>query len=229
MLALLSERGWPTDLIDLATLPAEPLLARGEHPAVAAALSLVEEAGIIVLATPVYRATYTGLLMAFFDLMPTDFLVDKCCVIIATGAAPGHLLAVDHGLRPLVASLDGLSAAIGIYATDADFSGNQPGAELRAVLASAAEEAVRIATAGSVSDPAPQPAFLARRACPLRRQAEPGWRRSCTTPDRELVPLVRIAAGYSPRPVRNRASSRRVGESATPKRPSFGAVPCADG
>ena len=147
VLGLLAERGWATELIDLATLPAEALLARGEHPQVSDALAAVGRARVLVLGTPVYRATYTGLLKTFFDLMPPDFLIDKVAVLIATGAAPGHLLAIDHGLRPLVASLGGLSAATSVYATPEEFVDEAPGPQLTQRLTGAADEAARIAGA----------------------------------------------------------------------------------
>ncbi len=149
VLELLAERGWTTELIDLSALPAEALLARSEHAEVSDALGLVERARVLVIGTPVYRATYTGLLKTFFDLMPADFLAGKVAVLIATGAAPGHLLAIDHGLRPLVASLSGLSAATGIYAMKQDFVDDSPGPELAELLSRAAEEAARLAGAAS--------------------------------------------------------------------------------
>ena len=63
---------------------------------------------------------------------------------LATAAQPGHLLAVDHGLRPLIGSLGGLSTATAIYATPEDFveAGFSP--ELRARIGRAAEEAMRL-------------------------------------------------------------------------------------
>ena len=149
VLELLAERGWATELIDLSALPAEALLARSEHMEVSDALGLVERARVLVIGTPVYRATYTGLLKTFFDLMPTDFLAGKVAVLIATGAAAGHLLAIDHGLRPLVASLGGLSAATSIYATKQDFADDSPGPELAGRLSRAAEEAARLAEPAS--------------------------------------------------------------------------------
>ena len=157
VLGLLKDRGWTTRLIDLAKLPAEPLLARSEHPQTSDALASVQEARIMVVGTPVYRATYTGLLKAFFDLMPTDFLVGKVAVLIATGAALGHLLAIDHGLRPLVASLGGLSASTSIYATIEDFVDEVPGPQLAERLARAADEAARIAVQGGGSAGRPTP------------------------------------------------------------------------
>ena len=147
VLELLADAGWSTDVIELASLPAGPLLARGEDDAVRDALAMVGRARVVVVATPVYRATYTGLLKTLFDLMPEGLLEGKVCVLVATAAQPGHLLAVDHGLRPLIASLGGLSTATAIYATPEDFveAGFSP--ELRARIGRAAEEAMRLGAA----------------------------------------------------------------------------------
>ncbi len=135
VLALLAERDFATDVVDLSTLPAEALLARGEDAAVSGALARVGDARVLVVGTPVYRATYTALLKTLFDLMPEDYLSGKIAVLIATGAAPGHMLAIDHGLRPLIASLGGVSAATAIYATPADFVDGEPGEALAERLA----------------------------------------------------------------------------------------------
>ena len=64
---------------------------------------------------------YTGQLKAFLDLFPQDALRGSVAGLIATGAGPGHALAIDHGLRPLVASLRGLTAAQALYVTDPQF------------------------------------------------------------------------------------------------------------
>lgn len=117
-LAHLAERGVPTDLLDLAVLPAEALLARTRDPAVDAALAQATTARILILGTPTYRATYAGQLKAFFDLLPRDALRGSAVGFIATGSSEIHTLALDHGLRPLVASLGGLSASRGLFVTD---------------------------------------------------------------------------------------------------------------
>src|SRR6266852_1938882 len=77
-------------------------------------------------ALPIYRATYSGLLKVFFDLLPPDALARKVAIAIATGGGPSHLLAVDHGLRPLLASVGALVVATGIYGTDAQFRAGVP-------------------------------------------------------------------------------------------------------
>jgi FMN reductase len=123
VLTRISATGISTELIDLAKLSADGLLYRTKDVEVAAALEKATAAAILVVGTPIYRASYTGQLKAFFDLLPRDALAGSIVGLIATGASPAHMLAVDHGLRPLVASLAGLSAARAIYATDPELGG----------------------------------------------------------------------------------------------------------
>lgn len=137
------ERGsGPARRIDLAQLPADGLLGRRQDPDVLGALRAVEDAGILVVSTPVYRATYSGLLKVFFDLLPQDALEGTVALPIATGGGPSHFLAIDLGLRPLLASLGAVVIPGGIYATDSQFTNGTPQNDLvvrieRAVLAAA--------------------------------------------------------------------------------------------
>lgn len=144
LLETLARAGMRTHLIDLAALPADALLARCTHPDVDGAIAAAGEARIVIAATPTYRALYTGLLKAFFDLMPQGHLAGKLCVPVQTGAVADHALAVEYGLRPLFASLDGLPLA-GVYATDAEFVEGAPNAELVAKIEDVAVEAARLA------------------------------------------------------------------------------------
>ena len=120
-LALLAAEGVRTALLDLNEVPAEALLGRRAKPALDAAFGQVADARIVLLGTPTYRATYSGLLKTFFDLLPREALAGKVVGAVATGAVPMHALMLDHGLRPLVASLGGLSAAGLLYVTDAEY------------------------------------------------------------------------------------------------------------
>jgi len=135
----------PSRLIDLAKLPSDALLGRREDREVADALQAVLDAGIIVVSTPIYRATYSGLLKVFFDLLPPDALARKVAIAIATGGGPSHLLAVDHGLRPLLASVGALVVATGIYGTDAQFRAGVPEPALTERIERAALEAASLA------------------------------------------------------------------------------------
>jgi FMN reductase len=120
VLDLLVADGFGREMIHLSDLPADALLGRRRDSALDAALALASRASILVLGTPIYRASYTGQLKAFFDLLPRDALAGSVTGLIASGAVPDHALAIDHALRPLVASLAGLSAAHSVYVTDAD-------------------------------------------------------------------------------------------------------------
>lgn len=88
----------PGTVIDLCDLPADALLGRARAPAVDAALAAVAAARLVMVGTPVYRASFSGLLKVFFDLFPQDALAGKVAIAMATGAGPAHGLVVDHAL-----------------------------------------------------------------------------------------------------------------------------------
>ena len=143
-LTALAERGASSTLIDLASLPADALLGRRKAPELDDALERVRDASIVVASTPVYRATYSGLLKVFFDQLPIDGLVDKIAIAIATGGSPAHLLVIDHGLRPLFASVGAVTTPTGVYGTDSAFENGVPHQSLLARIEQAASEAVTL-------------------------------------------------------------------------------------
>src|SRR5262249_14080575 len=124
---------------------ADALLGRREDPGVTDAIRSVLDTGILVVSTPIYRATYSGLLKVFFDLLPQDALARKVAIPIATGGGASHLLAVDHGLRPLLASVGALVVSTGVYGTDAQFRAGVPDLELVERIEHAALEAAALA------------------------------------------------------------------------------------
>jgi FMN reductase len=135
------------DVIDLSTLPADALLGRSADDAVAAAVATAAAADVLVVATPVYRATYTGAVKAFFDRFQPGALAGTVVVLVATAGIPDHFLALDTGGRALVASLDGTTAAKVVYALPADFPDGEPSSELVDRLRAAIDEAERLAKA----------------------------------------------------------------------------------
>lgn len=115
----LSELGLDSSLLDVRSLPAEDLLqARADAPAIAAALSRVASASGVVIATPVYKAAYSGLLKTFLDLFPQFGLRDKVVLPLATGGTVAHVLAIDYALRPVLSSLDPLHVVPGLFVLD---------------------------------------------------------------------------------------------------------------
>ncbi len=148
-LAQLARRGAETRLIDLAALPANGLLGRETTPPVAAALDAVMRARVVVAGPPVYRATYSGLLKVFFDLLPQDSLAGKIGIPIVTGQGSAHSLAIDYGLRPLFASLGAVVVAGAVYGTSEQFLDGQPGPELLGAADRAVGEAFSLVTAAS--------------------------------------------------------------------------------
>ena len=144
-LAALERRGVvATRTVDLAALPADALLGRSRDTVVNDALAAVGRARILVVSTPVYRATYSGLLKVFFDLLPQDALAGKVAIAIATGGHAGHLLAFDTGLRPLLASVGALTVSTAVYGTDAQFRDGRPDPALIEQIDRAVAEALAL-------------------------------------------------------------------------------------
>ena len=84
-------------------------------------LAAVEQADILVVASPVFRGSYTGLFKHFFDFIDQDALIDKPVLLAATGGSERHALMIDHQLRPLFSFFQTRTLPLGVYATDKDF------------------------------------------------------------------------------------------------------------
>ncbi|WP_323152206.1 FMN reductase [Stenotrophomonas maltophilia] len=85
-------------------------------------LTTVEQADVLVVSTPVYRGSYTGLFKHFFDFVHQDALVDTPILLAATGGSERHSLVIDHQLRPLFSFFQARTLPLGVYATDRDFA-----------------------------------------------------------------------------------------------------------
>lgn len=107
--------------------PQALLLADVGHKSIRAALSQVETARAIVVATPVYKAAYSGVLKVFLDLLPQSAFEGKAVLPLATGGSPNHMLALDYALRPVLQSLASRHILPGVYATDAQIPKDDEG------------------------------------------------------------------------------------------------------
>ncbi|WP_144832063.1 CE1759 family FMN reductase [Kocuria rhizophila] len=90
--------------------------------AVQDALDAVLTADGLIAATPTYKASYSGLFKAFFDLFDEGALENLPTVVAATGGSPRHSLVLDTALRPLFSYLKALTLPIGVYAATEDWA-----------------------------------------------------------------------------------------------------------
>ena len=124
----LETRGALVERLRIRELPPQALLlADVGNPVIAQAADQVAEAEVVVVATPVYKAAYSGLLKVFLDLLPQSALKGKTVLPLATGGSPHHMLALDYALRPVLQSLGARHILPGIYATDAQVVVNPEG------------------------------------------------------------------------------------------------------
>jgi FMN reductase len=109
--------------IVLRDLPAAALMrADVDDPAIRRAREQVAGARLVVIATPIYKASFSGLLKTFLDLLPQDALRGKTVLALGTGGSPAHLLALDYALKPVLAALGARHILDAVYATDAQFT-----------------------------------------------------------------------------------------------------------
>lgn len=119
-------------------------LTRAQVPAdLDAQIRAIETADALVVASPVYRASYTGLFKHLFDLVHHEALIDVPVLLAATGGSERHALVIDHQLRPLFSFFQARTLPIGVYASESDFDQYQiTNPALRARIALAVDRAV---------------------------------------------------------------------------------------
>jgi FMN reductase len=110
--------GAETRTVDLAELG--PALFDWSSDDVRAAVDSVRSCSLVVVASPTYKASYTGLLKSFLDWFSSTDLVGVTVVPVMTGAAPHHALAVEVHLRPVLVELGATLPTRGLYVTEAE-------------------------------------------------------------------------------------------------------------
>ncbi|MGC0338800.1 FMN reductase [Streptomyces sp. SLBN-8D4] len=89
--------------------------------ALAAAQEAVAAADGLIVVTPVFSASYSGLFKSFFDVLDPEALAGKPVLIAATGGSARHSLVLEHALRPLFAYLKAVVVPTGVYAASEDW------------------------------------------------------------------------------------------------------------
>jgi FMN reductase len=116
--------GVAIDILNLAETPIEicdgrSLEAYGE--ATRQAVARIAAAAAVLIGTPVYRASFPGVLKNLLDIVPVEALQNKPVGIVAIGGSPHHYLAVDGQLRQVLAWFGALVAPTSVYLTGGDF------------------------------------------------------------------------------------------------------------
>ncbi|MCK2220147.1 NAD(P)H-dependent oxidoreductase [Actinomadura sp. ATCC 31491] len=135
--AIAARLGGPVahELVDLSALGPH-LLAPAASPGVEAALGLVAEASVLLVAGPTYKGTYTGLLKAFLDRLPPAALAGRSALPLLVMGDPKHSLAVEVHLRPLLVELGASVPTPGLAFLESQLP------DLREVVAAWAEQVV---------------------------------------------------------------------------------------
>lgn len=92
-------------------------------PEIEDTLRQVEQADLLIAATPVFRGSYTGLFKHFFDLVDQYALANKPVLLVATGGGEHHALVLEHALRPLFGFFQSLTLPVAVFASSSDFDG----------------------------------------------------------------------------------------------------------
>ena len=109
------------ELRELAVGIANAVVTSVPPPAVADAVARVTGADGLIVVSPVFNASYSGLFKSFFDLIEPDALEGKPVLIGATGGSGRHSLVLEHALRPLFSYLRAVVVPTGVYAATEDW------------------------------------------------------------------------------------------------------------
>jgi FMN reductase len=105
------------DLVDIG-----PHLLGWGDPVATAAVQAVQACDVAIVASPTYKGAYTGLLKLFLDQVPTDGLAGLVAFPLMLGAAPGHAMAPDLLLKPVLVELGAACPARGLYLLETDYT-----------------------------------------------------------------------------------------------------------
>jgi len=116
------------DVIDVAELA--PVLGAAVSfdalpPQIVEAHARLAAADLLIVGSPVYKASYTGLLKHFLDLLEPTRLSGKVAILAATGGSDRHALVLEHQFRPLLSFFEINTVPAGVYVSDAQFENHR--------------------------------------------------------------------------------------------------------
>ncbi|MGG1600794.1 MULTISPECIES: NADPH-dependent FMN reductase [Paenibacillus] len=130
--------------VQVTELPPDDLIyARFDSQDVRLANEKVQEADAVIVASPVYKASYTGVLKTYLDLLPQGALEGKIVLPLFIGGTISHLLSIDYALKPVLAALGARHVLGGVFAVDSWVTKTEQGGyELEEELKSRLENSV---------------------------------------------------------------------------------------
>jgi FMN reductase len=109
----------PTTVIELSELG--PALLGWGDPAVAASRERVLAADLLVVASPVFKASFTGLLKLFLDQFDAGELGAKPTVALMLGGSPAHTLVGEVHLKPVLNEIGASCPTPALYLVDSEW------------------------------------------------------------------------------------------------------------
>lgn len=121
------------------------------NPAARKVIRTIIESEALVIGSPTYKGSYTGLFKHVIDLLDPSDLRGKPVVLTATGGGDRHSLVVEHQLRPLFAFFEAFVVPTAIYASGRDFIDGAPSPVILTRVSQALAEASLLIIARSLS------------------------------------------------------------------------------
>lgn len=140
--------GHDVQVVAIRALPADALLgADTTDPEISEVVKQILDADGLIVASPVYKAAYSGVLKTFLDLLPPAALAGKAVLPLLTGGAPVHALAVDYALRPVLTALGARHVVTGLFLIDKQIERTDDGVALAPEVQASVDAAVGELTA----------------------------------------------------------------------------------
>ncbi|AKG72909.1 NADPH-dependent FMN reductase [Salinicoccus halodurans] len=116
--SILKARVFSIGHISVRDVPAEDLMfGNFNSPEVNDIARIIENAKGVIVGSPVYKASYSGVLKSLFDILPQDVLKNTPVLPVMSGGSISHLLALEYALKPLISTLKGTTLK-GVYYLD---------------------------------------------------------------------------------------------------------------
>ncbi|AOZ88970.1 FMN reductase (NADPH) [Bacillus xiamenensis] len=115
----LTLNGIDVHIIQVHQLPSDALIgADFSNEDIVKAIGLVNESDGVIVLTPVYKASFSGILKTFLDLLPQKAFQGKPVLPCVLGGTYGHLLVIEYALKPIIHQLGATAVQSGVYVVD---------------------------------------------------------------------------------------------------------------